>query len=177
MRRIALGLVGVAVLAVAVYWFALRGSSTPEAQAQPLRPVAQIGEGKKVILVDNDGKLLGGFSTEGGSFPVLPIKKKPKGGRVRGHTLEEVRVLSAAPKPLRRYIASTSYGDTGVDVELSSGIKIRFGDQREAERKWKAAAAVLADPSVTLLSYVDVQAPARPAIGGEGHELPAPESK
>ncbi len=55
---------------------------------------------------------------------------------------------------------------------FTSGIEIRFGDDREATRKWKAAAAMLADPSVTLLSYVDVTAPTRPSTGGEGHELP-----
>jgi hypothetical protein len=171
-RRVALGLVGVAILAVAVSWFALRGSSTPTAEAKPARPVAQIGNGKKVVVVGSDGHLLGAYSTKKASLPVLPLKKRPTGDQVRGHVLEEVRVLAAAPKPLRRYVAATKYGESGIAVERESGIEIRFGDQSEAARKWKAAAAVLADPSVTLLSYVDVQAPTRPSKGGEAHELP-----
>jgi cell division septal protein FtsQ len=171
-RRILLGLVAAAIIAIAVYWFALRGSSTPTAEAKPPYPVAQIGEGKTVIVVGDNGKLIGTSSTKKASLPVLPLKKRPPGDRVRGHVLEQVQVLAAAPMPLRRYIAYTRYGKTGVDVELTSGIDIHFGDEREATRKWKAAAAVLADPSVTLLSYVDVQVPSHPAVGAGEVELP-----
>jgi Cell division protein FtsQ len=174
-RRALLALTALAIIAVAVYWFGLRDSSTPTAEAQKVRVVAQIGEGKRVTLVGDDGRLLGGASTKKGHLPVLPLKQLPAGKRVKGHTLEEVHIVGAVPPPLRRYVAKTGYGENGVDVELSSGIHIRFGNDREASRKWKAAAAVLADPSVTLLSYVDVAAPTRPAlkvISGEEHELP-----
>lgn len=173
MKRIALALVVVAIAAVGVYWFALRDSSTTTAKAQALRPVAQIGEGKRVLVVAADGRILGSASGKSkDQLPVLPLKERPKGDRVKGHVREQVEVLAAAPKALRRHIARTDYGKTGVDVEFTSGIEIRFGDERRAEKKWMAAAAVLADPSLTLLSYVDVHAPTRPAVYGEGHELP-----
>ncbi|MBS1864081.1 MAG: hypothetical protein JSS68_20495 [Actinobacteria bacterium] len=192
MKRIAFFVLALAVVAVAFYWLALRGSSTPTAEAQPTEPVAQIGEGKTAILVAGDGRLLGPASasaqkSQGKSttknakgngqkapprLPVLPLKQPPKNGRqVRGHVLEEVHVLAAAPSALREYMAKAGYGKIGVEVETTSGIEIRFGDDREAVRKWEAAAAMLADPSVTLLSYVDVTAPSRPATGGEAHEL------
>jgi cell division septal protein FtsQ len=172
-KRIALGLVAVAIAAVAVYWFALRDSSTTTASAEPTRAVAQIGEGKRVLVVANDGRIMGTASGKSKhQLPVLSAKEPPKGDRVKGHAREQVDVIAAAPKALRHYIARTDYGKTGVDVEFTSGIEIRFGDDRGAEKKWKAAAAVLADPSVTLLSYVDVHAPTRPTVGGEGHELP-----
>jgi hypothetical protein len=172
-RKIALALVALAVVAVAVYWFALRDSSTTTAKAEPVRAVARIGEGKRVILVGGDGRILGSASgKKGEQLPVLPLRERPKGDRVKGHVREQVLVLAAAPKALARYVARTEYGTSGVDVEFTSGIEIRFGDARGAERKWKAAAAVLADPSVTRLSYVDVHAPTRPATGGEEHELP-----
>lgn len=173
-KRIGLALAVLAVVAVAVYWFALRGPSTPDADAQSVRVVAQIGNGKRVVLVSDDGTLLGSATGKKASQPVLPLKKVPPGKHVRGHVLEEVRILAAAPKPLRPYIAATSWGKTGAEVELTSGILIRFGDQSEAVRKWKSAAAVLADPSVTLLSYVDVHAPTRPEVGPGEHELPPP---
>jgi cell division septal protein FtsQ len=172
-RRIALALAVVAVAAMSVYWFALRGSSTTTAKAEPVHAVAQIGEGKRVILVGDDGRIMGGSSAKTRKqLPVLPLKERPKADRVRGHVLEQVHVIAAAPEALRHYVARSSYGDTGVDVAFTSGIEIRFGDDRGAEKKWEAAAAVLADPSVTLLSYVDVHAPNRPAVGGEAHELP-----
>jgi hypothetical protein len=180
-------LLAVAVLAIAggIYWFALRGSSTPAAEARPTTPVAQIGEGRTVILVGDDGRLLGtrtgdakgeankkGGGEEQAHLVVLPVKKRPQGDRVKGHTLEEVHVIAAAPAALRRYIVHAKYGEAGVELETTTGIEIRFGDDREATRKWEAAAQVLADPSVTLLSYVDVTAPTHPAVGGEDHELP-----
>ena len=171
-KRVLLAVAVIAVAAVAVYWFALRDSSTTTAEAQPPRAVARIGEGKRVIVVGDDGRLMGSASGKKSHLPVLPLKEPPKGDQVRGHVPEEVNVLAAAPKALRRYIATTDYGRTGVEVEFNSGIEIRFGDDRGAEKKWKAAAAVLADPSVTLLSYVDVTAPTHPAVGGEDHELP-----
>jgi hypothetical protein len=189
MRRVLLALAAVAIVAVAVYWFGLRGSSTPTAEAQPTTPVAQIGEGKTVIVVGDDGRLLGSRPGEqdqahGDSkaakkkepkevhLVVLPLKQRPKGDRVKGHVLEEVHVIAAAPAALRQYLARSKYGKTGVAVETAAGIEIRFGDDREAARKWESAASLLADPSVTLLSYVDVTAPTHPAVGGEGHELP-----
>jgi len=173
-RRLALALVVVAIAAVAVYWFALRDSSTTAAKAEPVRPVAQIGEGKQVLIVAGDGRVIGTASgkSKQARLPLLPMKERPKGDRVRGHVREQVDILAAAPQPLRRYIARTDYGATGVDVEFTSGIEIRFGDDREAEKKWKAAAAMLADPSVSLLSYVDVHAPTHPVVGGEEYQLP-----
>jgi hypothetical protein len=171
-----------ALAAVGVYWFALRGSSTPTAEAKPTTPVAQIGEGKTVIMVGDDGRILGTRTTEsnkrgGGKqqkhLVVLPLTKRPKGNRVKGHVLEEVHLIAAAPPAIRHSIASAKYGETGVVLDTTSGIEIRFGDDREAARKWEAAAEVLADPSVKLLSYVDVTAPTHPAVGGESHELPA----
>lgn len=178
-KRIGLALVALAVVAVAVYWFALRDSSTTTAKAAPVRAVAQIGEGEQVLVVGSDGRLLGRLKQKSKDknahierLPVLPLKERPKGDRVKGHVLEQVHIIAAAPKALGRYIAGTEYGKTGVDVRFTSGIEIRFGDDTGAEKKWKAAAAVLADPSVTMLSYVDVHAPTRPAVFGEAHELP-----
>ena len=51
-------------------------------------------------------------------------------------------------------------------ASLTGGIDLRFGTESQARAKWAAAAAVLADPEVTSLGYVDLQVPSRPAIGG-----------
>ena len=87
----------------------------------------------------------------------------------------QARVLGAAPATLRPYIERSYYGESGVDVELRSGIELRFGDASQVAAKWKAAAAVLADPSITALDYVDLHAPGRPAVYGSGHTLPPAE--
>jgi hypothetical protein len=51
-------------------------------------------------------------------------------------------------------------------VTLRGGIPVYFGTSAEASEKWAAAAAVLADPKLDSLTYLDVRVPRRPAAGG-----------
>lgn len=137
------------------------------------RPVAAIGSGSEAVAVAGDGTILVWLpAPEEGSLPQLPLAEPPKGPRLAGPALEQVRVLAATPAPLRPYVASSYYGESGVDVELATGIELRFGDATQVARKWRAATAILADPSLTALDYVNLYAPARPSVGGSGHALP-----
>jgi cell division septal protein FtsQ len=136
-------------------------------------PVATIGSGEDAIGVAADGEVVPWWPlSEEGTLPQLPLSEPPKGGRLQGPALQQVRVLAAAPEALRPYLAATRFGESGVDVETSAGIELRFGDSSQVARKWKAAAAVLADPEIEALDYVDLHAPSHPAIGGSGHTLP-----
>jgi hypothetical protein len=164
----------VVVLAVAgaAYWFGVR-DTTAEPHVVVPRAVATIGSGSEAIAVGPDGQVLAWLPlSEDARLPRLPLAEAPQGGQLEGPALQQVRVLAAAPAGLRPYVEGSHYGESGVDVELSSGIELRFGDASQAEQKWKAAAAVLADPTVTELDYVDLHAPGRPALGGSGHTLP-----
>ncbi len=161
-----------ALAAVAVYVLVVRqGGAEPRVLVPRL--AAMIGEGPEAIGVAADGGLVRWLPLpEDPPLPRLPLEEPPRGGRVRGPVLEQVRVLAAVPDGLRPYVESSYYGASGVDVNLTTGIELRFGDAGQAERKWRAAAAVLADPEVTALDYVDLHAPRHPAYGGSGHELP-----
>jgi len=171
-RRLTIGLLAVFVLAVAVYWFGFREKSV-EADVQVPILAAAIGEGDEAVGVAGNGAVVRWLPPpEDPPLPRLPLDEIPKGGKVRGTALEQVRVLAAVPDQLRPYVESSYFGDSGVDVTLTSGIELRFGDATQAARKWRAVAAVLADPSVNVLSYVDVHAPARPAYDGSDYELP-----
>jgi cell division septal protein FtsQ len=162
----------VAVAGAAVYYFFVR-DQTVAPQVQSLALAATIGSGEEAIPVSADGKVLAWLKLPDDlALPTLPIEEPPKGGQLGGSVLEQAQVLGAVPKALRPYVASSRYGESGVDVELTSGIELRFGDSSQAERKWKAAAAVLASPSIEALDYVDLHAPGRPAVYGEGHLLP-----
>jgi len=157
-----------------LYWFALRDTTVESHLVLP-RATATIGSGSDAVAVGPDGRLLGWLPLpEGARLPQLPLSEPPASGHLSGPALRQARVLGAAPATLRPYVASSSYGEGGVDVELRSGIELRFGDASRAAQKWRAAAAILADPSVTALDYVDLHAPSRPAIGGSGHTLPPP---
>lgn len=171
-RRLLIGL-GVALIAAAgIYWFLIRpGSADPHVLVPQL--AATIGEGSDGIAVAANGSVVRWLPLpEDPPLPRLPLEEAPEGGRVKGTALEQVRVLGAVPDALRPYVARSYFGDSGVDVELTTGIEIRFGDASRAQRKWRAAAAILADPSVTSVDYVNVIAPSRPVFEGSGHELP-----
>lgn len=161
------------VIVVAFVYYKVVGGKTVEPDLVSSEPVATIGSASEAVAVAGDGTVLTWFPVpEDSDLPQLPISSAPKGPRVQGPVLEQVRVLAAAPVALRPYIEGSYFGESGVDVELISGIELRFGSAVDARRKWKAAAAVLADPSITALDYVDLSAPGRPAIKGSGHTLP-----
>ncbi len=136
-------------------------------------PVAMIGSGSEAVAVADDGTVLAWLvPPEDSHLPQLSLSSPPKGPRVEGPALEQVDVLAATPPALRPYVAGSHFGERGVEVELSSGIELIFGSAGDAERKWRAAAAVLADPSITALDYVNLLAPGHPEVGGSGHTLP-----
>jgi cell division septal protein FtsQ len=171
-KRLLLATAVVLVAAIAIYWFAFR-DKTVEATVEVPKLAAVIGSGEDAVLVAADGQILRwGRRPEHLHLPTLPLDQPPKGGRVKGPVREQAEVLGAVPTALRRFVAGSHYGDSGVDVELTSGIELRFGDASQAERKWKAAAAVLADRSISALDYVNLQSPSHPSTGGEGHLLP-----
>lgn len=171
--RLALGVLAALVVALAVYWFGLR-DTTAEPTVYVPRLVGRIGEGSEAVGVTGSGAIVRWLPLpEEPPLPSLPLEEPPRSGRLRGPALDQARVLAAAPAVLVPYVESSYYGESGVDVNLTTGVELRFGDSSQAARKWRAAAAVLADPSTTALDYVDLSAPSRPSIGGSEHELPS----
>jgi hypothetical protein len=174
-RRRLLAVVLLVVAIAAVYAFLIR-DSTVEPRLRMPQATATIGTGPDAIAVGPDGQVLAWLPlSEDLQLPFLPLSSPPNGGELAGPVLQQARVLGAAPATLRPYIESSYYGESGVDVELRSGIELRFGDASQVAAKWKAAAAVLADPSITALDYVNLHAPGRPAVRGSGHTLPPAE--
>lgn len=136
------------------------------------RPAALIGVGSDALAVAGDGTILRGVPTSELQLPRLPLGEAPRRLRLTGTVLEQALVLGAAPKALRPFLDRSIYAEDGVIVELTSGIELRFGPPTQVREKWRAAAAVLADPELTVLDYVDLSAPRRPAVGGTGSLLP-----
>src|SRR4051812_17694096 len=157
MRRLFRGsyrwvIVILAVIAIAFVAQRVFGGKTVEPHLVSSEPVATIGSGSDAVGVADDGTVLTWLALpEDSALPQLSLGSAPEGSRVQGPMLEQVRVLAAAPAALRPYVASSDFGESGVDVELTSGIELRFGGASGAARKWRAAAAVLADPSITAL--------------------------
>jgi hypothetical protein len=162
------------IAAGAIYQFAF-GERSISGEVRIPEATATLGSGEDAVAVSADGAVVPWLPLPAeAELPELPPVEPPKGGRLAGPMLEQARVLGVAPAALRPYLARSYYGESGVDVETTTGIELRFGDDSQAARKWKAAAAVLADPSLEALDYVDLKAPRHPAIGGSGHTLPPP---
>lgn len=170
--RVIAAVVAVLLVVLAVYWFGLReGKAEPRVQVPKL--AAAIGEGEDAVGVSGSGAVVRWLPVpEDPPLPQLPLDEPPEGGRLKGPALEQVRVLAAVPDALRPYVESSYFDESGVGVTLTTGIELGFGDAGRAARKWRAAAAVLADPSITALDYVDLRVPNRPAFEGSEHELP-----
>ncbi len=172
MRR-RLAAIGLLVLGVAAVWFLLIRDTAVAPEIAFPEAVATLGSGEDAVAVSAGGEVVPWLPLpEEAELPELPSVEAPKGGRLAGPMLEQARVLGAAQAALRPYLARSYYGESGVGVETTTGIELRFGDASQAARKWAAAAAVLADPSIEALDYVNVRAPAHPAFGGSGHTLP-----
>jgi hypothetical protein len=171
-KRLLLLAVLVVLGGAAIYWFLVRDTTVVATVTVP-KVAGTIGSGSDAVAVSADGEVLPWYPlSEENELPKLPLSEAPKNGHLTGHMLEQARVLGAVPPALRQYVAGSYYGESGVDVELSSGIELRFGDASQAALKWKAVAAVLANPQVSALDYVNVVAPENSSYGGSGHELP-----
>jgi cell division protein FtsQ len=130
------------------------------------KPALLASDGSHQMPVAADGSLLPGVDVGGRDLPVVNVGSLPASGRLGGEGLEEALVAGAAPVPLRALIARMSYSpDYGVVATMHGGIDLRFGTHRQAGPKWEAVAAILADPKLTSLSYVNVRVPGRPAVG------------
>lgn len=161
------------VVVLAIY-FLLVEDTEVEPQIKFGMATSTIGEGGDAVGVDADGTILADGPAPVAVLPRLPIDTQPKDGVLRGPLLEQAKVLGAAPAPFRPCVEGSHYGETGVAVNLNSGIEVLFGDATRAADKWSASLALLADPEVTTLDYVNVQSPRRPSTGGSGHTLPPP---
>ena len=136
-------------------------------------PAMVVSAGGEQVPAAADGTLLRGVEvSDDDHLPVLELGKLPPGGSLDGDPLDQALVLGAAPEPLRPLIEKIGADDKfGIEVTLRGGIPVRFGSSSGAADKWAATAAVLADPKLDGLTYVDVRVPERAAAGGAS---PAP---
>jgi cell division protein FtsQ len=136
-------------------------------------PVLVASDGDRNVAVAADGSLLPGVKVAG-RVPELSVNPLGDSGRLSGEPLAEALVIGTAPAPLRPLIdRATVSTDYGVVVTMRGGIELRFGTSHNGSAKWAAVAAILADPRLTSLTYIDVRIPQRPAVGGTSTPTPA----
>jgi cell division septal protein FtsQ len=146
--------------------------STLNVHVTKRRPAGLIGEGSETVAVAGDGTILRGLPADHLDLPQLPLSSPPKGRTLRGPMLQQAEILGEAPKALLRHVEHSFAADSGVGVQLEGGVDLVFGDAARAADKWHAAAAVLSDPDLGPLDYVDLSVAGRPAVGGAGYSPP-----
>jgi cell division protein FtsQ len=130
------------------------------------RPAGFVPGEDAIVAADGVVLELGAEQPEG--LPLIDAEDgiPAAGERIEGADLILARVLGAVPEPLQEQTTGAHMdGEHGPVVEIGEGIELRFGDPAQAERKWAAAAAVLADPGLRSAVYIDVTVPTRPVVG------------
>ena len=143
------------------------------------RPVAMLVAGSREVAVAPDGTLLEGAKVSG-SLPIVRVGALPGNGRLPdGPARERVFVAAAAPPRLLAHVESISIEHgRGAVAQLTNGPVIIFGRPTALRRKWRAAAAVLAQHSSQGATFLDVRMPERPVAGGLGVQLdPQPQAE
>lgn len=126
-----------------------------------------LGEGSQALLIADDGTILGPAEGLEEELPALEAERPGSGAtRLEGRDLSEALVLGALPTELRPFVAGADSDDTerGVEVEMTNGLTLVFGDDSRAAEKWKAAASVVADPELSGATSIDLSYPERPAV-------------
>lgn len=130
-------------------------------------PVLLATAGGESLPVAGDGTVLPGVDVSDLKIPSIGVDELPAQGRLSGDALQIARVMGPAPKPLLELVEEISVGgEEGVQVTLRGGVPVWFGGSDDAAAKWDATAAILADPQIDTLTYVDVRVARRPSIGG-----------
>jgi cell division protein FtsQ len=128
-------------------------------------PVGALTAGRRSVPVAADGTLLPQDRSR--KLPTVPVAAVPTGPRLTDPAaLRALRVLAAAPPPLRARVDELGNGKGGLRATLRGGGTVVFGATNLLPAKWMAAAAVLRDPSARGAKYLDVRIPRRPVAGG-----------
>jgi cell division protein FtsQ len=127
-------------------------------------PIGAVDIGGRAVAIARDGTVLDGTPTKG--LAVIAASGSAAGTKITGaEATRLVRLLAAAPGPMRSRVARAYKGPNGLAVELRDGPRLDFGDLGRVDAKWLAAAAVLADADSQGASYIDVRLPERPVAG------------
>jgi cell division protein FtsQ len=139
------------------------------------RPAALVRAGKSRYVVADDGRVLRAAAKAPDRMPrlVLPPADQPTPGRTiaSAQMRSALRVLSVAPHQFPQGIARLKKvvaSQAGVVAIFGHRIQVRLGTTSSLDVKLHVAARVLGRMGASIrrsVAYVDVSAPARPAIG------------
>jgi hypothetical protein len=139
------------------------------------RAAAFVRDGKVRYVVSSDGRVLRTVTQAPAQLPrlLLPIGPVPAAGRTiaSAQMRAALQVLAGVPRGFEREIArlrGVVANQSGVVAVFGHKLHIRLGNTSSLPLKLRVAARVLSKMGSSIrrsVAYVDVSAPARPAIG------------
>jgi len=140
-----------------------RGSHGVTITVGERRTAVRLDVGGAIMPLDSSGAVITGLRRSP-RVATVSSAHLPVGGRSRDpFVLLALRVLGAAPAPLRARVIAVTIPHGQLTLYMHRGPRRIFGDASLPHAKWDAAAAVLSDHWSLGASYVDVRIPSRPA--------------
>lgn len=129
------------------------------------RPAGFLERGGGAVIAADGTVLATGIDRPAG-LPVITADPEALGDRAGGDALAGAQILGSLPRVLAPQVEQVAIdSDHGPVATLAGGIEVRFGDSSGVEAKWRAVAAVLANPEFTSANYLDVSVASRPVAG------------
>lgn len=130
-------------------------------------PVLVARGGGEEVLVDRTGVVIATGAV--GGLPVVALPEAPpeEGERAADSAPlgQAVRTWQQLSGPLRTEVVTyDARRSEDLDLQLRSGVTVRFGRADRIDEKVRALGVVLEDLESTEVTSVDVRAPARPAV-------------
>jgi cell division protein FtsQ len=133
---------------------------------QERRAVAVVQARGRSVVVSGDGVVLGRVSSRT-RLPEIELPEAPvdTGARI-GSTPAQLVAARALPAGLRRRVARVVQTRGSLTLVLRDGVRVLYGDASQAAAKARALASLLswAGDRGIRVDYIDVQAPAAPAL-------------
>ncbi len=134
-------------------------------------PAVEVKVGSRWALVAVDGTVLDRVSDD----PGLPLLDTAMGNRHRlGPSASVIGAMTPWVRSRVRSVAPVR--DGSLVVELSSGVRVLFGDPSDISVKDQALAGILRwlSSSQASVGYIDLRAPLAPAVGPAERPAPTP---
>ncbi len=126
-------------------------------------PVAVVGRGSHLMLVDREGRVLGpahGAAT----YPSVTTATVRPGDQLGPARRSLLSVVAGLPGPLRRQVERARTSRTGVTLVLDDGVIVRWGDPSRTEAKAEALGALLVQAGRPTIATIDVSVPTAAAL-------------
>jgi len=129
-------------------------------------PVAAVGDGRSLLAVDGAGRALGPAAGRA-ALPVIAGPVVVEGASLSAPRRQVAGIIGGLPPALRREVALAKATDRGVVLELTDGIRIRWGDGSQQSAKADALRVLLEQDDRATFRTIDVSVPRATTVSSD----------